>query len=256
MKVPTLWQKLAAFEFDSGLPELSFAQRLARENQWDLGFAARAIEEYKRFLYLAAVAGHPVTPSDEVDQVWHLHLTYTRSYWEKLCGEILEKPMHHNPTRGGMAEDLKFRQWYERTKETYEAEFDQKPPEEVWPASETRFSQPRRLKEPNTADFWVISKRKFGQGARVAAVVLGALLMVAACGGAGDGMDIGTFFGGFITVMVVLFIIGAKYGGHGGGGKGGGGASCGGGISGCSCGGSGCSGGSGCGGGGGCGGGS
>ncbi|MEK6230809.1 MAG: hypothetical protein N2A42_03075 [Luteolibacter sp.] len=33
--------------------------------------------EYKRFVALAMLAGHPVTPSEEVDQAWHLHLVYT-----------------------------------------------------------------------------------------------------------------------------------------------------------------------------------
>ena len=75
----------------------------------------RAIEEYKRFVFLAMAAGHPVTPLDEVDQVWHLHLCYTRSYWEDLCGEVLRAPLHHGPTRGGAAERARFDDQYRRT---------------------------------------------------------------------------------------------------------------------------------------------
>ena len=60
--------------------DLSFEQRLAHEQGWALGFAKRAVQEYLRFAYLCVHAG-PCTPSVEVDQVWHLHLTYSRDYW-------------------------------------------------------------------------------------------------------------------------------------------------------------------------------
>ncbi|MCX5952813.1 MAG: hypothetical protein NTZ40_04815 [Cyanobacteria bacterium] len=36
--------------------------------------APGAIEEYRKFVFLALVAGHQITPSDQVDQVGHLHL--------------------------------------------------------------------------------------------------------------------------------------------------------------------------------------
>ena len=87
-------------------------QRLARDNGWTFEFAERVVEEYRRFAFLAKTAGHPVTPSDEVDQMWHLHLTYTRSYWDDFCGRVLEAPLHHDPTQGGRAEGEKFDDWY------------------------------------------------------------------------------------------------------------------------------------------------
>ena len=76
-----LWERLSAFQIDAS-PEavLRFESRLARENGWDLGKARRAVEEYKKFLFLGVTAEHTVTPSEEVDQVWHLHLVYTHSY--------------------------------------------------------------------------------------------------------------------------------------------------------------------------------
>ena len=40
----------------------------------DRPLAPGAIEEYRKFVFLALVAGHQITPSDQVDQVWHLHL--------------------------------------------------------------------------------------------------------------------------------------------------------------------------------------
>ncbi len=114
-----LLRRIEAFEIDEGRPALSFQSRLARENGWTENYAARVNFEYKRFVYLAMAAGHAVTPSDQVDQAWHLHLTYSRSYWDRLCGEVLGKPLHHGPTRGGEDEDDKFNDWYEQTKASY-----------------------------------------------------------------------------------------------------------------------------------------
>ena len=45
---------------------------------WTHEQALEAIEEYRRFCFLACVAGAAVTPSDQVDEVWHQHLTHTR----------------------------------------------------------------------------------------------------------------------------------------------------------------------------------
>ena len=96
------------FEIDPGLKRLSFVERLARENNCSIDFALSVVLEYKRFCILAMRSGHRVTPSEFVDQAWHLHLTYTRSYWERFCPEALGGPLHHEPTQGGQAEGEKF----------------------------------------------------------------------------------------------------------------------------------------------------
>jgi len=95
-----LWQKLESFPLDDPSSGLRFSDRLARENGWSAAHSSGVIAEYRKFLYLCATAGHPVTPSDAVDQAWHLHLCYTQSYWDDLCGDILRFPLHHGPTKG------------------------------------------------------------------------------------------------------------------------------------------------------------
>src|SRR5688572_29636615 len=90
-----LWQNLRGFAFDPPGATFTFTQRLARENGWSDDYARRVVEEYRRFLFLASAAGHPVSPSEDVDQAWHLHLTYSRSYWEDLCGKVLGQALHH-----------------------------------------------------------------------------------------------------------------------------------------------------------------
>ena len=67
----------------------------------------------QKFLYLMAVSDHPVTPSIEVDQVWHLHLIYTRQYWNDFAKHMPFEP-HHGPTKGGSQESEKFIEWYSR----------------------------------------------------------------------------------------------------------------------------------------------
>ena len=88
-----LYERIRTFAFDDGPVVFPFAARLARDNGWSAGFTARVVTEYRRFVFLAAAARHPVSPSDQVDQVWHLHLLYTESYWIKFCRETLGTPL-------------------------------------------------------------------------------------------------------------------------------------------------------------------
>jgi hypothetical protein len=152
-----LWDRIQAFSFDAGPAAFPFWSRLASENGWSLSFAARAISEYRRFLYLAVVAGHPVSPSDHVDQVWHLHLLYTESYWDRLCRDTLGRPLHHHPTTGGAAERAKFDDWYGRTLESYQRVFRDEAPADIWPGPEARAGDDR-YQRVNAKRCWIIRK--------------------------------------------------------------------------------------------------
>ena len=210
-----LWQRLAAFEFDREGVSLPFSRRLARENGWTHANALAAIEEYRRFVFLAMVAGHPVTPSDEVDQVWHLHLCYTRSYWEDMCGELLGRPLHHGPTRGGAEEGRKFDKWYGDTLASYERLFKEPPPQSFWPPNKIRF-QRREWRRVDVADAVLFSRRRLRHQVVVAASVT-LLLSVAGCTSLlGD--DIGTLImmGSVFGVFFLIWHL-AKTGSSGGG---------------------------------------
>lgn len=153
-----LWQRLQQFDFDGGPSAFTFRDWLARDNGWTRAHASRVVEEYRRFLLLSTVAGHPVTPSEDVDQAWHLHLTYTRSYWDDLCRVVLPAPLHHGPTRGGGAEDAKFHDWYARTLDSYRRELGLEPPADIWPPEAIRFGDPRRYARIDTASVWILRK--------------------------------------------------------------------------------------------------
>ena len=60
-----LYHRIQSFSVDKPGSEFPFSQRLAHENGWTVEYTQRVIEEYKKFAFLAAAAGHPVTLSDQ-----------------------------------------------------------------------------------------------------------------------------------------------------------------------------------------------
>lgn len=252
-----MWDRLAGFTIGPENAQLDFIDRLARDNGWSRHFAERVVDEYKRFVFLGQVAGHPVTPSDEVDQVWHLHLTYTRSYWEDLCRDILGRPFHHGPTRGGEAEGAKFEDWYARTQKSYEEWFGSAPPADIWPEPSIRFGDAPFYVRVNTRRQFVVKKpdgRTVGRLSQRAGLPVLAGLVLAGCSGLGvTGMlaQGGADWRDIIGVLVVLGLValgglayagwksggGGPFGGSGCGGFGGGGGCGGGGCGGGGCGG-------------------
>jgi hypothetical protein len=236
----SLWQKIQGHALGHAAAELGFARRLARENAWSERYAECVVAEYRRFVYLAATLPHPATPSDQVDQAWHLHLTYTRDYWEVFCPQVLGQPLHHDPTRGGAVERAKFIDWYARTLAAYRESFGEEPPADIWPAPQRRFAQ--RFERRQVAGG---SKRTpWGMA------LVGTLGVVGAAWGAQDsaGSKLIWFLLVIGLIVAALFWYALKKPGTRGqgGGSGCGGGGCGGGTSRGDCGGDG----SGCGGGG------
>ena len=161
-----LWRKICDFQISGPNDSLTFTERLARENGWSIGFARRVVEEYRRFLFLAMVAGHEVTPSEQIDEAWHLHLVYTQSYWNELCRDVLGKSLHHHPTRGGPAEHSRHREQYNRTLTSYRAHFGEAAPADIWPAAEIRFGEDLHSVRVNRNRNWIIAKPRLWRRSR------------------------------------------------------------------------------------------
>lgn len=157
-----LYQRIQAFLLDSSEAQLTFSQRLARDNRWTLNYTQRVIEEYKKFVFLAIASGHSVTPSEQVDQVWHLHLTYTHSYWDEFCRHVLQTPLHHGPTKGGFQEKQRFHEQYEQTLVSYRRFFGE-PPADIWFPPHIRFGHDIHFVRVNTQDYWLIPRLSFRQ---------------------------------------------------------------------------------------------
>jgi hypothetical protein len=207
-----LWERIRRFEFDDPAAPFPFSTRLAGENGWPLIFARRVVAEYKRFVFLAMFAGHEVTPSDEVDQAWHLHLVYTHSYWDELC-QVLGRPLHHGPTKGGAAERVRFDEQYRHTLDSYQRWFGEEPPRDIWPPVEIRFATKQRFVRVSTATNWIIAKRAVHA---VAGSVLAGIVAISLMGAA-DPPDRNINFGDIAIALaiavpvVVLLLLLATY---------------------------------------------
>lgn len=169
-----LWIQLRDYRVGPADAALGFEARLARENGWSAAHAAAVMDEYRRFLFLAMTAGHMAVPSEAVDQAWHLHLTYSRDYWDRLCGEVLQAPLHHGPTAGGSEEGDRFFALYAETLASYERLFGEIPPAGIWPSGWQRFHVDPRARRVALADAWVVPKRIVRLGALAAAVIASA----------------------------------------------------------------------------------
>ena len=172
-------KKLIAYTIGPQDIDLTFRNRVAHENGWDLAKAERAVQEYKRFAYLCAHSRTPCTPSMEIDQVWHMHMTYTRDYWGKFCPHILGYELHHGPTEGGDDEDQKHIDQYEYTLLYYEQVFGRPPPSDLWPSTKERFSSFPHLQWVNLSEYSITPKSKIYLAIVLTAVVsfiLGSLL--------------------------------------------------------------------------------
>ena len=154
-----LWLRLRQYHFDHLAPPnmlekvtsafggadastKAFAHKLARKLGWRPAFAFRAIEEYKRFLYLGVISESVVTPSRVIDQVWHEHLLFTRGYRE-FCRDVLLRDFDHNPELvPSETQTAVFKAQFDATIELYREEFNVEPPPQIW--GETKFDADAR----------------------------------------------------------------------------------------------------------------
>jgi hypothetical protein len=140
--------------------EPTFWRKLQKENNWSIEFAEQAYTEYIRFVYLCAkYRGQLIVPSNTVDEVWHLHLTYTRSYWTGMCRDLLGFSLHHNANEGGKQSDINHVGAYEFTKAKYEEEFGEKPKPMYWEPTEYRFSPKPSFIKVKPHDSLIINKK-------------------------------------------------------------------------------------------------
>ncbi|TDU26581.1 uncharacterized protein (TIGR04222 family) [Panacagrimonas perspica] len=159
--------------------QLDLASILVRKFRWTRDYAERAVEEYRRFCFLAACSGHPVSPSAEVDEVWHLHLQYTRDYWERFCPQVLGTPLHHEPGGRNTSQDRMFREQYAQTMASYQQCFGP-PPEAFWPGTVRRFDAAPRFRAVDTERV-IVLRRPHLSPLRMAAAasLIGVLVLLA-----------------------------------------------------------------------------
>lgn len=132
LKDETLWNRIQNFSLDASDADFPFSKKLAKEERWTVDFTQKAIQEYKKFVYLCCILPNGASPSETVDKVWHMHLIYTQSYWEDFCPNILKRKLHHHPSKGGSKENSKHRNWFSDTLKSYQEIFQQEAPTDIW----------------------------------------------------------------------------------------------------------------------------
>ena len=160
---PDLFDRLQSWSLDPPGGSLPFARKLARDNGWSASHAARVITEYRRFLYLAVVAGHPLCPSDAVDQAWHQHMLDSQGYWRDFCPRVLGQPLHHRPSTGQEGERQRLGEWYRRTLASYATTFGAPPPADIWPQETKRFRCGQRWRRVDASRCWILPKPRLPQ---------------------------------------------------------------------------------------------
>jgi hypothetical protein len=129
---PHLWNRITEAFGGSDASTKAFADKIARKLHWNGRFAARAINEYKKFIYLGSVSNFTVTPSKTIDQVWHEHLLFTKAYRD-FCSDVLGFSFDHNPELIPITSETGiFNAQYLDTLELYKTEFGIDPPDDIW----------------------------------------------------------------------------------------------------------------------------
>lgn len=102
---------------------------LEQKYNWDSIYARSIIREYKKFVFLALISPEPVTPSIDIDEVWHAHILHTRAYakFSTLIGRQLEHDPGMPNARG------EFQGQYRATLRLYGEVFGDEPPAAFWP---------------------------------------------------------------------------------------------------------------------------
>ena len=168
-----LLQRIEAFGFNAPDEPLAFESRLADDHGWTLGYALAVAEEYRRFLVLTQIAGRAVSPSPDVDEAWHLHLTRTAHY-EAFCTEVFGRFLHHAPARAG--EGAKHREMYEATEVAYRAAFAFTPPPVTWPRADQPLAR-QAVAAPGWTVPWALREgARLGAAAVLLAVLVGVVL--------------------------------------------------------------------------------
>lgn len=132
LSMPDLWARILPWH-DRLASDGAFATRVRTALAVDGHAASEAILEYLRFTYLAWTSPTGSTPSMAVDEVWHAHLLFTRSY-ETFCLDTRGQLLHHEPGEG-VVDEAHFRDAYRATLDRYRAEFGE-PPVRWWPCPE------------------------------------------------------------------------------------------------------------------------
>jgi hypothetical protein len=149
MNKKELWTRIKNYQFDNLVPHSiwdsiatllgpgnastrAFANKIMKKHRLPHAFVYRAIEEYKKFIYLGIVSDFYVTPSKYIDLIWHEHILFSKGYRE-FCNNVIRYQFDHQPELMATGEQTElFTAQYVETLELYKTEFGREPPENIW----------------------------------------------------------------------------------------------------------------------------
>lgn len=144
-----LWERIKDYKFNNLVPKSTleeiielfggknapvraFANKIMKKHRLPKAFTFRAIEEYKKFVYLGVISDFIVTPSKYIDVIWHEHLLFSKAYRE-FCSDVIDHQFDHQPELVAMEDQTElFTIQYLETLGLYRNEFGMEPPENIW----------------------------------------------------------------------------------------------------------------------------
>ena len=117
----------------------SFAETLMNKFLIEGVTASRWIIEYLKFIWLSTLSKRELFPSDIVDKVWHLHMTYSKHY-RNMIYSIKGQACEHTQEWCHKVDDGDQKQTYEDTLSFYSWIFEEPPPEDIWRSPDDEFS--------------------------------------------------------------------------------------------------------------------
>jgi hypothetical protein len=144
-----LWEKIKNYKFNNLVPKSSlagiiqsiggkdatvsaFAHKIMKKHRLPKAFTFKAIEEYRKFVYLGIISDFVVTPSKYIDLVWHEHILFSKAYRE-FCDEVIHYQFDHQPELISTENQTElFTAQYLNTLDLYRKEFGMEPPEIIW----------------------------------------------------------------------------------------------------------------------------
>ena len=144
-----LWERIKNYKFNNLVPKSTlediiellggknapvraFANKVMKKHKLPRAFTFRAIEEYKKFVYLGVISDFIVTPSKYIDLIWHEHLLFSKAYRE-FCNDVIHYQFDHQPELVATKDQTElFTEQYVETLDLYRKEFGIEPPENIW----------------------------------------------------------------------------------------------------------------------------
>ena len=133
MSDPSLWFRIRGAMLPVDRAGRSFARQLSEVTGLAVEAAKALEDEYRRFLYLAALTPSPREPLGLLRKAWEYHAGF-EGYLYDFCPWVLDRHLPAGPVTK-LSAPAYAATWFD-----YGVEFGAPPPESYWPAPETRMA--------------------------------------------------------------------------------------------------------------------